>query len=414
MERAARAALIVLLAVLAYRELRARPEIEPEGADSSDLPAALVRWTARAPAEAVVSFDGPPSNAERDWLAALSRAGTPVKWHGAAATTLAMAAERMVGPEAAVQVSVAAPDGVRVILADGAGPIDTIVVRGGGAAATVPSLWGDASARVGSWQATTVAPAARAPRRVLLVGGAGWESKFVVTALEEAGWEMDLALSLRPDARVVQGSPAAPDTARHAAIIVLDSIAGPLAARVAAFVRSGGGAILSSDSWLVPAFRDLLAGSAGRAIPARPGTPRQTLETIGVSTLTPVSTASVLARRGSEAIIAARRVESGRVVQVGYDESWRWRMTGPEGSVEAHREWWSRLVSAVAYLPFENAGAGVAVDEAPLAHLTAALGPESPASVRPMQSSASNAALLALSFILLLGEIASRRLRGAR
>ncbi len=414
LERAARIALLALLAIRAYRELRARPEIEADSATSGDLSTALMRWTVRAPSEAVVSLDAPPSNAERAWLAALGRTGTPVKWRAARATSFALATERSVGPDAVVQVSVAAGDTVRVILADAAGPIDTLTARRGGASATLPALWGHGSARVGDWTATSVPAAVRTPRRVLVIGTAGWESKFVVAALEEAGWEVDLTLALRPDARVAQGNAVVPDTARHAAVIVLDSIAAPLAARIAQFVRSGGGAILSADSWRVPAFRLLLAGSAGRTILPRPGTPRQTLATIGVHTITPVSNAIVLARRGEESAVAARRVESGRVVQVGYDESWRWRMTGPDGSVEAHREWWSRLVSAVAYMPFEAELMNADVDEAPLAHLIAALGPQTPASGRRMESSASNALLLALSFILLLGEIASRRLRGAR
>lgn len=427
LERSARGSLVAILALLAYRELRARPELTPERASSAELTLALERWTRRAPAAAIVSFDVPPSPVERAWLAALIRAGTPVQWQAAGMQPLAITVDRPPGPDERVRVSVAAPERALVILGDASGIIDTLLPQGGGAAMTLPAVWGNATVSSGRWRAAAGAVEHRAPGRVLVVGSAGWEAKFILAALEEAGWDVEASLFLRPGAVVTQGNPPAPDTARHAAVIVLDSVSAALGARVAAFVRSGGGAVIGPDAWNVPAFHVLLPGSAGPSIPARPGATRHTLATLGTRTLAPVSHASVLARRGPEAVVAARRIESGRVLQLGYEESWRWRMTGADGSVEAHREWWTRMIAAVAYQPFRGSqivrgvepggpdrGQEDHADGAPLARLTAALGPASPETGDRVQSTATSAALLALSFLILLGEIASRRLRGAR
>src|SRR6185503_3060787 len=95
-----------------------------------------------------------------------------------------------------------------------------------------------------------------------------------------------------------------------------------------------------------------------------------------------------LQRRASVTSIAARRVGAGRVVQSGYQDTWRWRMAGGDESVRDHRKWWSGLVSGVAYAPPlprnstsrpqpENPAQSVS-DEAPMASLVATLGPQTP------------------------------------
>lgn len=404
----------MLLAALAIRELRARPEVEADSAAGAALPGALVRWTIRAPAEAVVTLESPPTVVDRAWLAAVRNAGTPVRWRAPSMRAIAVATERSPAPSEWVRVSVAAPDSATIVVSDAAAALDTVVARAGGVMVTLPALWGQARAAIGDWSATTTAPGVIVPRRILLVGGAGWESKFLIAALEESDWKVDASFGLRPGTDVEQGRAASPDTAQHAAVIVLDSIPPALATSIASYVRDGGGLLLGPRAWTTPAFRDLLAGRGERAIPARPGTTRQTLATVGVQTLVPVRGASALAQRGSEPVVVARRVESGRVVQVGYDESWRWRMTGPDGSVEAHRDWWSRLVSTVAYAPYQQPVPQPAADEAPLANLVSALGQPSGVTARTTRSPASSPALLLLSFLLLLGEIGSRRLRGSR
>jgi hypothetical protein len=126
----------------------------------------------------------------------------------------------------------------------------------------------------------------------------------------------------------------------------------------------------------------------------------------------------VLESRDGVAMIAARRLDAGRVMQVGYDETWRWRMAGGDESAAAHREWWSRLVGAVAYAPLVPRGPGVrSIDETPLASLVAALGPPTLLDAG-LVAHGDNARITWMLFILvaacLIAEWASRRLRGAR
>jgi hypothetical protein len=126
----------------------------------------------------------------------------------------------------------------------------------------------------------------------------------------------------------------------------------------------------------------------------------------------------VLESRDGVAMIAARRVDAGRVMQVGYDESWRWRMAGGDEGAAAHREWWSRLLAAVAYTPLVPRNSGViAVDETPLASLVDALGPATPTNARLAPRTDSRRItwiLFTLIVVSLLAEWTSRRLRGAR
>jgi hypothetical protein len=106
-------------------------------------------------------------------------------------------------------------------------------------------------------------------------------------------------------------------------------------------------------------------------------------------------------------------------MQVGYDETWRWRMGGGDEAQAAHREWWSRIVAAVAYAPVvsRTSSASVITDETPLASLVDALGPASrfDTNVAPRGDRARVTRIL---FFILLGalllEWASRRARGAR
>jgi hypothetical protein len=124
--------------------------------------------------------------------------------------------------------------------------------------------------------------------------------------------------------------------------------------------------------------------------------------------------AVALERRPGGVTIAARRIGAGRVMQVGYDDSWRWRMAGGPGSDAAHRAWWSRLVSAVAYAPTVIGNESEA-SAAPLATMVSRIGP-----ARPLPAGAAGRPpidariYMTLIMILLLAEWASRRLRGLR
>ena len=121
-----------------------------------------------------------------------------------------------------------------------------------------------------------------------------------------------------------------------------------------------------------------------------------------------------LESRDGHVAAAARRVGAGRVLQLGYDESWRWRLAGAGDAPAAHREFWSANVSSVVYRA-TTATAPPSGDGAPLASLYAALGNPSPA-----RAAASIAAggfpwwSLAAFALLLVCEWGSRRARGAR
>ena len=126
----------------------------------------------------------------------------------------------------------------------------------------------------------------------------------------------------------------------------------------------------------------------------------------------------VLDSRDGAAMIAARRVNAGRVMQVAYDETWRWRMAGSDESAAAHRAWWSRLVAAVAYAPLVPRPPSLtSIDETPLASLVDAVGPSAPMEGRSAART-EDARITWMLFILiatsLLAEWTSRRLRGAR
>jgi hypothetical protein len=258
-------------------------------------------------------------------------------------------------------------------------------------------------------------------RKVLLIGEAGWESKFVAAALEEEGWKVDAFIRVAPGADVTQGSAAAIDTSHYSAVIALDATASRNANRIIEFARTGGGVVLARPAASLGAMVPLRAGSIGRATSgARPiqAGGSVSLATLAVTPITSLrSDALPLEKRAGSVTIAARRIGAGRALQVGYDDTWRWRMSGGDGAVRDHRAWWTGLVSRVAYAPRVPSGTTTAsTDNAPMLGLFAAIGPGTPASAMS-NLSGKRSDLLAWLFVLLalgfIGEVASRRLRGA-
>ena len=279
-----------------------------------------------------------------------------------------------------------------------------------------------------------------------MIGRAGWEAKFVVAALEESGWRVDARLRLSDSMNVAQGTAGAPTIATHAAVVVLDTAVGAQAAIITRFVRSGGGLVLSGEAVRASAFAAIAPARGGRLLAplhrsldegdpldalalnalTSPRADAIALESRGAvpPTSSVATTSSPTAAAGATHAIAARREGSGRVIQSGYSDTWRWRMEGGPGSVVAHREWWSRLVALAIPTP-GPATHGIATDEgsafpmltadegAPLAALTAALG----TAVDPPARSGPRAPVLPLwlgAFVLLvlLAEWALRRTRG--
>lgn len=389
-------------------------------ASQSDVETKLAEWTRLSSSVALHGdFSTTPSAWAIDWLSALRRSGHAVTWSGSP-PPVALTVEATADPRGAVQISVAAPADDRVSLRDDASVIDSVRVSNLGGSVTVPLLVGDVVATAVGQVAIASPPDSTPLRTIVVVGGAGWEGRFVVAALEERGWPVVARFAVAPNVDVTQGSGSLVlDTARVAAVVAIDTVIQRFGGAIERFVRSGGGLVLAGPASLAPAAASLAPGAIGTRF--RPAVlPRDTLD-LGSTGFFPVTSlkpdAVPLERRTGGIAVAARRVGAGRVIQVGYDDSWRWRMAGATGSENAHREWWSRLVSAVAYVPEPYVGATTAAtpSSAPLALLVDRVGParaSAPSGVG--RAPVDRRLILALVMILLLAEWASRRLRGLR
>ena len=387
-----------------------------ERASSRDVASRLAAWT-RAPATTALhgAFDAAPDGWVVDWLSALRHSNHLVTWSGAPAP-LALAAEALTDPAGGFRIDVAAPPGTVVALSDDGGTIDTVRVRGLGASVASPMVIGRVMANAGKERAAMALSESPRLRSIVVMGGASWEGKFIASALEERGWPVIARFSIAPNVSVGQSAPLVVDTARVAAVVATDSLAASQAESLERFVRSGGGLVLAGPSAASPRLRALAPGIVGaRTRPVVRQTDTLRLGTTGFYPVASLSPGSVpLERRADGIALAARRVGAGRVLQVGYDDSWRWRMAGATGSEQAHREWWSLVVGSVAYVP--HAPASLVHDEsAPLARLVDRLGP---AQAGPPPDAGGppvdKRILVALIMTLLIIEWGSRRLRGLR
>lgn len=381
------------------------PEVVRGDALSDELP----RLTATAPA-VVARLDRAPGARERDWLAAMRDAGVSVEWTGDVAP-LALETYPVTDPMGGTFVLVSAPEMASV--GDALGPVDTIDAGRRPAMVRLGDARGDITLTSGREVARTSLESGEPPRRVMVAGAAGWEAKFLVAALEEAGWQVDARLRVRPDEVVAQGG-GAPDTATHAAVVLLDTTAVSLP--LDRFVRAGGGLLLVGDASRSRLAAPLVAWRVGERENAPLGVlPHDTLwrgqsrvSFTGVDT----ARAIVLERRDGKPVIVARRHYAGRVLAVGYDDTWRWRMAGSGNSVAEHRAWWSRHVASVAMRP--SRVTRITTGAAPLAALHASLGPPAgPTDASPGLPRALLANVLAaIALACLLAEWLLRRLKG--
>ncbi|HEX6534394.1 MAG TPA: hypothetical protein VF041_07345 [Gemmatimonadaceae bacterium] len=406
-------------AALAPGGRRAAARMTASGALADSLRA----WTLDARAESLhVTLDATPTRGARAWLAALARAGAVVRWSARGLAPLAVAREDASDPAGGGRVLVAGPTGRVVHLRDAAGMLDSVRLASGAWEVRAPALVGRVVATLGASEAVAAPGDSLAGRAVVVLGRAGWEGKFVVAALEERGWPVAARLVVAPGVSVAQGSLAL-DTARVAAVVALDTSAARDAARIARFVREGGGVVLAGDAARAPALARLAAGRVGERVRAASlslagADPRRALGFWSIGPLAP--DAVPLESRDGRVAAAARRLGAGRVVQVGYDETWRWRLGGDAGAPEAHRAWWAGVVASAAYrasVPRAAAAADRAeADPAPFAATVSAIGapttpPPSPAV--PTLPRGLEWWMLALLFLLLAGEWLSRRARGA-
>jgi hypothetical protein len=306
-------------------------------------------------------------------------------------------------------------------MSDDVGAIDTVQAHGAGAALALNSVAGKLTASVRGSVASTLQADSLVLRKVLVIGDAGWESKFVVAALEEEGWKVDAFIRVAPTVDVTQGSAAVIDTSRYSVVVALDAAASQYASRIIEFARTGGGVVLAPQAASLDAMTAIRAGAVGRV--NAESRARQPGVAVSVGTLPLASIVSLrsdavpLERRGGAVVTAARRINSGRVLQLGYEDTWRWRMAGGEAAFREHREWWTALVSSVAYAPRISRGSAAAsTDEAPMVGLVAAIGPSARAGAMSNLSGEPSewmAWLFVLLALALVGEVTSRRLRGA-
>lgn len=382
---------------------------------------ALPRLTVQEPVNALhVLLDTVPDAPNAAWLAALRGAGVAVSWSGAAGSAMAIETFRSADPAGAIVLIAATPSTARSIVSDALGPIDTIAVAGAPASLRLASVEGDMTLRSGVQPARVEPPGApTAPRRIFVSGAAGWETKFAIAALEESGWSVDARVFVRPDHDVVQGggggARASLDTSRYSAVVLMDSAAAETMRGVEDFVRSGGGVVLGGNANRARRVAGLVGWRAARRVNAPLGTlPGDTtwrgLSRFEFDTM-PARRAIALEIRGDKDVVVARRHYAGRVIGVGYDQTWRWRMAGGENAPADHRAWWSRIVASVATQPTV-----IPSGAAPLAALHQALG--SPSASEPPLTAIPTAVLSnmlgALSLAALLAEWLLRRSRGAR
>ena len=418
LEGAAHGLALGILAWLLLGSLRGSGAGPAESAGTRSLPASLPRWsTVVRPDRVHVTIDGDVSPTALDWLAALVRTGVPVRWDAGRATPVAAVADPMTDPEGGTRVRAAAGAGTTVTLADGLGSLDSVSAALGGATFLARSGPAWISVRAGPLAARASVPDSLVLGRILLLGQVGWESKFVMAALEERGWRVEARLGLSPRGAVLQGAARLLDTSGYAAVIVLDSAPPGSLATVPAYLRSGGGVILATSATRAPALRGLGAAQLAATLPAREPfdttgpDPRRSL---GLVPIAEVPGQVALERRFGRAALAARRIERGRLLIVGYQDTWRWRMAGGGDAAQAHRAWWADLVGAVAYVGrIPRPLSAVGTDEAPFAHLVDRLGP--PSAVGPGAGTAgmSDGAMFGILAGLLVLGWASRRFRGA-
>ena len=422
-ERVLRGVVIAALAVLLWQSVSGSAGQDRMQIRSRMAPGSLVAWTRSpvTPSSIHLEVDSAPSRLERDWLVALSAAGSSVSWSGNLPAVM-IDAQPVASPEGGIRVRMAAPTNSKVEIADQAGLIDSIQSSEAGVSLTIGSAVGLIAGSVAKSTGTTILSDSVALGKVLVIGKAGWESKFVVAALEESGWKVDAFIRVAPGVDVTQGSIASIDTSRYSAVVALDNTVVPYAERLVRFARNGGGVVLGPGAASIDAIAPLRSGGVGDAsAPAQVANVSGSI-TRGTLVMAPItqprSDAIPLERRSETVVLAARRYGAGRVLQSGYEDTWRWRMAGAESSVRDHRGWWTELVSNVAYAPHVVLpGRARDTDDAPVADLVSTLGPSSDrtgiarSGLNPSHWAAWLFALLSLG---LIAEVASRRLRGAK
>ncbi len=389
----------------------------------SEVPA-LIRAGA---SQLTVRMDRVPSRVMRDVLRALARSGYAVAWLSETPDALALSVEPIAGPDARSRVIVMGNVPDPITLVDAGGILDSTTAPGS-SRAVIGSVRGTVSARARTTSAHVRSVAADAPKPVLVLGRVGWEAKFVIAALEEAGWRVAGELLVTPArpaigvapvvVRTAETGPPQLDTARFSAVVALDGSAFGYAERIRAFVVQGGGAILGAEAIRdVPGLSSISPGRAGDARTVLIGALSSRPPRDGLTgwTLQPSTDAVPVEYNRGELMVVAMREGLGRIVAIGYGDTWRWRMEGGDGAVDDHRRWWSDLVASVTPVRVSVPSvAEVAHDPAPLATWVHTFGAPARTALPALSQVRVIPWLVVVAALLLLAEWTSRRLRGAR
>ncbi|WP_310571560.1 hypothetical protein [Gemmatimonas sp.] len=392
------------------------------------------------PRRVTVALPAVPGPRARALLGAVGGADIALRWiDRTQASGLALSATLVAGPSGAVDVRVAGATNASLplVLRDLGGMLDSIpnTRRAGWRLASVSS---PLRALTGASEARVTARQSAPTRRVMVMAQPGWESKFVVAALEEAGWQVDGSYRLSPRAAITVGAPARLDTARYAVVVLLDSMSVD-ATGIARFVQQGGGLVLGGDAIRIPALtsispvratstRGAVAGALLTSAPRRGLEAWELVATRGAS----VVRSDPSDHGHADPVLVAQRVGAGRVVASAYRNSWRWRMEGTDDGAAEHRAWWGGVLALAAGVPAvagDTLADAYPGEAAPFADLVARLGGPVAAdrAVAPNRATARSAfdtlmdrlraapgLLFMVIALALLGEWASRRLRGNR
>src|SRR4029453_18066293 len=163
------------------------------------------------------------------------------------------------------RIDVAAPRGAPVVLSDDISAIDSLRVAAIGASVAAPVLAGVAVAKTGDRRFIASPIDSIRLGRIVVVGRAGWEGKFIAAALEERGWRVMGRWGVAPGVDVAQGALTL-DTSEVSAVVALDSSAASFGGVIERFVRNGGGLVLAGTSALAPGLASLAPASSVQRI----------------------------------------------------------------------------------------------------------------------------------------------------
>ena len=399
--------------------------VDADGRLSTSLAATLQS----APDTLDVRMDGAPDARARAELRAVRGSGRTLRLAtDVPLAPLAASAEAEWRLGGGTRVALLGADSVSAVVSDAAGAIDSTSLTAQGVHTRSGPVQGPLRVKTAAAGASVAPLGAGRPAiaRVLVLGDATWESRFLLAALEEAGWPVDAGLSVSPTVQVTQGVAAAPSRSRHSIVVVLPGASASALAALPAFVRGGGGLVIVGAAARSRSLADLRAGAPGNTMGGEVGAEaspdaRRGLDLVPVNTL--ANGGVPLESRQGRIAIAARRVGAGRVVQVGYENSWLWRMAGNDDAPVAHRRWWTSILSGVVprtapVAAFTLDPAHDTLDAAPIAALARDLGQpvvrtmRADTDVRSLAEFVDTRWLLAFTVLSLVASWTLRRWRG--